>query len=352
VVGDWQKRFRRRRLRVVDQLLEDAITEAASVQDLFPDGHDHGWSRDEAAHPRPRSDNDSPHVTDSGDQSSHGFGVPAWAGGRRPKRAARGKEMRQADRFRLRFSKDEPLRFSSHLDVTRAFQRAFRKSQLPVARSGGKDRRPKVSFGPPLPLGMTSGAEFLDVTFQKEVPESFVRSLNQSLVEGLTVVAGAPVRTEPDSLNSAIQIASYEVSFSDTVIEEYLGGIGFDDLKVRLEETLSEVLASNELLVTKVRGDVSRTFNARPSLRRAEVVRDDGGRPALSLQLTLNRPDSVRPELLTATLINWAKIDERLLRVHRSGLHIPGRNKDFDPLEVVAPGFRWWRQQVRKGTVL
>jgi len=70
------------------------------------------------------------------------------------------------------------------------------------------------------------------------------------------------------------------------------------------------------------------------------------------MQLTLNRPDSVRPELLTATLVNWANIDERLLRVHRSGLHIPGRNKDLDPLEVVAPGFRWWRQQSRRGTVL
>jgi radical SAM-linked protein len=352
VVGEWRKRFSRRRLRVVDQLIEQVFTEAASVRGLFPVGQDHGWSRGEADHSRPRSDTDSPPVSDAGDQSSRGFGVPTWVGGRRPKRAARGKEMRQADRFRLRFSKDEPLRFSSHLDVTRAFQRAFRKSQLPVARSGGKDRRLKVSFGPPLPLGMTSGAEFLDVTFQKEVPESFVRSLNQSLVEGLTVVACAPVRTEPDSLNSAIQIASYEVSFSDTVIEDYLGGIGFDDLKIRLEETLTEALASNELLVTKVRGEVSRTFNARPSLRRADVVRDDGGRPALSMQLTLNRPDSVRPELLTATLVNWAKIEERLLRVHRSGLYIPGRNKDLDPLEVVAPGFRWWRQQARRGTVL
>jgi radical SAM-linked protein len=337
---------------VVDHLIEQAITEAASVQGLFPDGHDHGWSWVEAARPRSLSDIDSPAVSDAGDHSSRDFGVPAWAGGRRPRRAARGGEMLQADRFRLRFSKDEPLRFSSHLEVTRAFRRAFRMSQLPVARSGGKDRRPKVSFGPPLPLGMTSGAEFLDVTFQREMPESFVRSLNQSLVEGLTVVACAPVRTEPDSLNSAIQIASYEVSFSDTVIEEYLGGIEFDDLKIRLEETLSEALASSEFLVTKVRGEVSRTFNARPSLRRADVVRDDGGRPALSMQLTLNRPDSVRPELLTATLVNWAKIDERLLRVHRSGLHIPGRNKDLDPLEVVAPGFRWWRQQVRKGTVL
>ena len=41
-----------------------------------------------------------------------------------------------------------------------------------------------------------------------------------------------------------------------------------------------------------------------------------------------------------------------VLRVHRSGLFIPGREKDLDPLDVVASGFQWWQQPVRGGTVL
>lgn len=284
--------------------------------------------------------------------SGGAFGVPAWMGGRRPKRAGRGRETRQSERFRLRFCKDEPLRFSSHLDVTRAFLRAMRRSQLPVALSNGKDRRPRISFGPPLPVGMTSGAEYLDVTFHREVPETFVNSLNQTLIEGLVVVSSAPIRTEPASLNSAIQIAVYEVSFSDTLIEHGLGGIPFPDLHARLLDRVEAVMSAGALSVTRVRGEESRTFNARPSLKRIQVVRDDGGRPALSMTLTLNQPDSVRPELLTSTLVDWADFDERLLRVHRSSLHIPGRKKDLDPLEVVAPGFKWWRQPVRGGTVL
>jgi radical SAM-linked protein len=73
--------------------------------------------------------------------------------------------VRQAERFRLRLGKAEPVRFLSHLDVARALLRAFRRSRIPLAVSGGKDRRPKVSFGPPLPLGMTSTAEYLDVAF-------------------------------------------------------------------------------------------------------------------------------------------------------------------------------------------
>jgi len=87
-------------------------------------------------------------------------------------------------------------------------------------------------------------------------------------------------------------------------------------------------------------------------LIRTEVVRDDGGRPALDMRLTLGLPESVRPEILTAALLSWIPIEERLLRVHRSGLYIPGRVKDLDPLEVVGSGFAWWRQPVRGGTVL
>ena len=280
-----------------------------------------------------------------------GFGIPPWNGGRRPRRSAKSRDSLHSDRYRLRFSKTDPLRFVSHLDITRAFSRAFRSSQVPVAVSNGKNRRQKVSFGPPLPLGMTSGAEFLDLVLAREVPESFVRFLNQSLPEGLAVIACAPIRTETASLNSAIQIAEYEISLSDTLIHEFLDGMDFDLLKTRLEDGIAGALASEEINVTKVKGEVSRTFNARPSLLGAKVVRDDGGRPALSLKLSLHRPDSVRPELLTATLLDWADFDERLLRVHRSGLYIPGRKKDLNPLDVIASGFQWWQQPVRGGTV-
>jgi radical SAM-linked protein len=280
-----------------------------------------------------------------------GFGIPAWSSGRRPKRSARGKE-RKAERFRLRFAKDERLRFVSHLDVTRAFSRAFRMSQLPVAVSNGKERRLRVAFGPPLPLGMTSDAEYLDITFVREVPESFVKSMNECLPEGLVVAGCAPIRTEAASLNSAIEIAGYEVSFSDTVITDFMGGITFDELKARLETRINGILASERFEVTRIRGEEKRTFNARPSLKRANVVRDDGGRPVVELTLTMNQPQSARPELVTTTLVDWTEVDERLLRVHRRGLFIPGREKDLDPLDVVVSGFAWWRQPVRGGTVL
>ena len=279
------------------------------------------------------------------------FSSPGSSSGRRVRRAGPGRVSRQADRYRLRFSKDKPLQFTSHLDVTRLFERAFRRARLPVAVSRGKERRLKVSFGPPLPLGMTGSAEVFDLNLAREVPEQFMQAVNAVLPRGLAVTAAAPIRSEVASLNSAIQVADYDVSFPDTLVREYLDAMSSQELRARLEEAVEAALAADVLEVTRVRGEQSRTFNARPSLIGARVVSDEGGRPALQLRLALNRPDSVRPELLTRNLCRWADFDERLLRVHRSGLYIPGRNKVLDPLDVVARGFAWWKETARREAV-
>ncbi len=65
---------------------------------------------------------------------------------------------------RLRFSKRGKVRFISHRDVARAFERAFRVEQLPLAFTAGFVPRPKVSFGLALSVGNESDAEYLDVT--------------------------------------------------------------------------------------------------------------------------------------------------------------------------------------------
>jgi len=190
------------------------------------------------------------------------------------------------------------------------------------------------------------------VTLARQVPETFTSAVNDLLPEGLVIAAAAPIRNEAASLSSAIQVAEYQVWFSDTLTREALGGIGFDDLKARLEARVEEVTASSSILVNRVRKDRQQTLNVRPSLLKAEVVRDDGGRPVLKYRLALNRSDSVRPESLTSAVCDWVEFDERLLRVHRSGLFVPGRKGVLDPLQVIQADFAWWRQPVRGGTVV
>ena len=97
---------------------------------------------------------------------------------------------------RLRFSKRGKVRFVSHRDVARAFERAFRTSRLPLAFTLGFSPRPKVSFGLALSVGHESVAEYLDVELREPtdpalLPELLsaslanVASLDQALRLGL-----------------------------------------------------------------------------------------------------------------------------------------------------------------------
>src|SRR5207248_4594902 len=66
-------------------------------------------------------------------------------------------------RVRLRFTKTGKIRWTSHRDVARMWERAFRRVRLPLAYTQGFSPRPKVSFGLALPTGHESVAEYLDL---------------------------------------------------------------------------------------------------------------------------------------------------------------------------------------------
>ena len=66
-------------------------------------------------------------------------------------------------RYRMRFSKLGKIRFTSHRDVARIWERALRRATLPVAYTEGYSPHPKLSFGLALSTGHESLGEYLDV---------------------------------------------------------------------------------------------------------------------------------------------------------------------------------------------
>lgn len=68
--------------------------------------------------------------------------------------------------LRVRYSKTGPAACTSHLDTVRMWGRTLRRSGLPVSWSDGYVSRPRVQFGPPLPLGIESVAEYVDIRLE------------------------------------------------------------------------------------------------------------------------------------------------------------------------------------------
>lgn len=113
--------------------------------------------------------------------------------------------------YRVKYAVGESFLFASHLDIVRQFYRALRRSELPVAFSGGFSPHPLVSFGPPLPVGVSSRGEYLDVQLIASYSGNLTRDLAPFLPKGIMILETRIIRKEVDSLGKAINLAEYEI---------------------------------------------------------------------------------------------------------------------------------------------
>ncbi len=115
-------------------------------------------------------------------------------------------------RLRLEFSKTDPLGCLSHRELMTAMARAMRRAGLPLEYSEGFHPAPKVSFGPPLGVGVQGTREYLDMTLSQYTPPAAVMGLlNAELPRGMAVTAAAPLPEGAQSLQSFITVYVYEI---------------------------------------------------------------------------------------------------------------------------------------------
>lgn len=114
-------------------------------------------------------------------------------------------------RFRVKFAKCDPMRLTSHLDVTRAVQRGMRRADIGVAYSQGFSPHPRIAFGPPLPLGETGEEEYFDALLAEAPGEGWLDRLNTCLPEGLRATEGNLIEKSAPSLMASVNAAAYAI---------------------------------------------------------------------------------------------------------------------------------------------
>jgi len=92
-------------------------------------------------------------------------------------------------RLRIRYAKRGRLRFTSHRDFSRAFERAVARARLPVAYSSGFNPHPRISYAGASPTGAASEAEYLEVGLAQESdPAAVLVALDEALPDGLDIL--------------------------------------------------------------------------------------------------------------------------------------------------------------------
>jgi radical SAM-linked protein len=219
-------------------------------------------------------------------------------------------------RIRLRYTKAGKIRFISHRDVARVWERALQRSRLPVAYSQGFVPHPLVSFGLALPTGCESLGEYLDVRLEAPGPDEVAvdglpHLLSPLLPEGIDVVAAAQIDETEGSLQQEVASCDWELEVEGVPGEE-------------LAERVEKVLAAAILPVRRERKGRQAEDDIRPAIQ-ALVVTSALGHLRARLA---THPRGVRPADLVTALGTGAVLG-RACRTHQ---WIERDGERFEPL--------------------
>lgn len=196
-------------------------------------------------------------------------------------------------RARFRFSKLGKVRWTSHRDVARMWERAFRRVQVPLAYTQGFSPRPKVSFGLALPTGGESVAEYLDIELDAVRAagldvDALPAQLTPALPVGIDVLAVVAVDDRADSLQHEVTSCSWLVEVA-----------GAEDDEVR--DLVARALAAPSLVVSRERKGRVSEEDVRPGIISVVVIGPGERGIVLDCELAA-QPRALRPSELVRAL--------------------------------------------------
>ncbi|MFN2290753.1 MAG: TIGR03936 family radical SAM-associated protein [Anaerolineae bacterium] len=188
-------------------------------------------------------------------------------------------------RLRIEFAKGAALKYISHLDLARAWERVFHRAALPMAYSQGFNPRPRFQIASALPVGVTGRAELLDAWLETRMdPQDVLSRLGPNLPDGLDVLSVQEVDLRATSLQSRMRTAEYLVEV-DTA--EPVEGI---EIRVRA------LLEAPTLPRQRHHKGRMRSYDLRPLIRGIEVRPGTEGEVMLRMRVQNSPQGAGRPD--------------------------------------------------------
>ena len=203
-------------------------------------------------------------------------------------------------RAMIRFGKQPRLRFISHLDLQRFFQRAVNRTGLPIAWSQGFNPHPVMSFGSALALGWTSEYEIIDIKLSAPMGRKRTEdAIRAALPEDLPVLEVRMVDDRHPAPMALVKMADYRVT-----LEGETAGAVLSQIPAFMER-------ENVPAIKKTKSG-EKEINARPMVISLEPF--EGG---FNARLMLTERESIKPDLLISLLADMAGVEAPEARVHR-----------------------------------
>ncbi|MBI5267296.1 MAG: DUF2344 domain-containing protein, partial [candidate division Zixibacteria bacterium] len=208
------------------------------------------------------------------------------------------------NRLRLRWGKSPRYRYMSHLDNLRLLERVLRRAETPVQYSQGFNPTMKISFGPPLPLGFTSEAEYLDITLDANLLPYMLDDIKMRLPEGLQILEARVVYGQAGSLTSLINRVVYTIPtsfWSDTSI---------------LKSQIERIMTGDTVTVHRDTKDGIKTMDIKPAVFDLRIEAD-----TLVMTLGVGEVGYARPNEVAQLLRETMTCEIVALPFHRKTMY-------------------------------
>jgi radical SAM family uncharacterized protein/radical SAM-linked protein len=242
----------------------------------------------------------------------------------RRRRPARGVLRRPATvprRVRMLYSKRGCARFLSHLDVVRSYLQALRRLRVPLQYTEGFTPRPKLAFSHPLPLGMASSAELVDVWLAKPPPPTLVQALTTFLPEGITILEAREIFPKAPSLTETVNAVAYTARVG--------AHLSTEDAEARLRRFLQRTSC---FVVRRTKGS-ERRVDLRGQVLDGRLT-DEEGSVILHVTTRVGEPGQGKPRDLFAAILDLSEAVTHDLGIDRTAQYVYKDGVYSSPMEA------------------
>lgn len=231
-------------------------------------------------------------------------------------------------RFRIEFAKRDQVRFLSHLDMVKAFERAIRRAEIPIAFSEGFNPHPKMNFASALAVGVVSENEYMDIDLKEDIESPQVSArLSKAMPPGLDIKNAWRIPEKAPSLMAEVNRALYEIKAPLHAPVE----------AGRLQSSIDNLLDNQEITITKRTKKGLQQKNIRPGIIEVAGEITPAGSVEFKIMTAMSNDGSVRPEEVVAALISLTglPVDAEAMYIKRLALFIEKEGRRMSPAETV-----------------
>lgn len=228
--------------------------------------------------------------------------------------------------IRLKFTKGNEVKYISHLDLMRVFQRAIRRTGIPISYSGGFNPHQEISFGAPLSLGVTSDAEYVDFKLAEpmEIGEISKR-LNNSLPDGIRILKGIKLGENHKSAMSVVTHARYNIRMSIENIDSEA-----------LKKSIEAFALQEHIKVMKEqpkKGFELKEIDIKSMIVGMRLFESSGDIHIIDCLLLSGSKANLKPELLIVAFKEFTGYNINRIRINRKEVYAEKNGKLLDLLE-------------------